>query len=142
MADTQSSGVPADEPLLVVDDLHLGILTGRGTVRAVDGVSLTLERGRTLGVVGESGSGKTMLAKSIMGLVPRNVERTGSVRIDGEETIGRSRKQMRSGVTSVSWTSSVSVPGGSARGLSSRRASKGTVLGSTWPTCSGCRIRT
>jgi oligopeptide/dipeptide ABC transporter ATP-binding protein len=86
----------SSEPLLVVDDLRLGILTDRGTVRAVDGVSLTLDRGRTLGVVGESGSGKTMLAKSIMGLVPRNVERTGSVRIDGEETIGRSRKQMRS----------------------------------------------
>jgi oligopeptide/dipeptide ABC transporter ATP-binding protein len=96
MSTTENRTPAASEPLLVVDDLHLGILTGRGTVRAVDGVSLTLDQGRTLGVVGESGSGKTMLAKSIMGLVPQNAERTGSVRIDGEETIGRSRKQMRS----------------------------------------------
>ena len=57
-------------PLLEVEDLRTGIAVDRGTVRAVDGVSFTLQRGRTLGVVGESGSGKTMLAKSIMGLLP------------------------------------------------------------------------
>ena len=58
------------EPLLVVDDLHTAFRTGRGTVRAVDGVSLTVGRGRTLGIVGESGSGKTVLSRSIMGLLP------------------------------------------------------------------------
>ncbi len=89
---------PADPtvPLLQVEDLRTGIHIDRGTVHAVDGVSFTLERGRTLGVVGESGSGKTMLAKSIMGLLPRGkVDRTGSVRLDGEELLHRSRKQMR-----------------------------------------------
>ncbi|MBA3398552.1 MAG: ATP-binding cassette domain-containing protein, partial [Acidimicrobiia bacterium] len=40
-------------------------------VRAVDGVTFTLERGKALGVVGESGSGKTVLARTIMGLLPR-----------------------------------------------------------------------
>jgi peptide/nickel transport system ATP-binding protein len=85
-----------DPPLLEVRDLRTGIVTERGTVRAVDGVSFTLARGRTLGVVGESGAGKTMLARSIMGLLPaRGVVRQGSVRLDGEELIGRSRKQMR-----------------------------------------------
>src|SRR4051794_23448663 len=83
-------------PLLEVEDLHTGIHIDRGTVHAVDGVSFTLRRGRTLGVVGESGSGKTMLAKSIMGLLPRGkVDRTGSVRLDGDELLNRSRKQMR-----------------------------------------------
>ena len=73
-----TSPIQSDVPLLEVDDLRTGIGTDRGVVRAVDGVSLTLRRGRTLGVVGESGSGKTMLAKSIMGLLPRGrVERTG-----------------------------------------------------------------
>lgn len=87
-----SSGVP----LLQVDDLRTGILTERGLVRAVDGVSLTLERGRTIGIVGESGSGKTILSRSIMGLVPQvDFERSGSVLLDGEELLGKSRKEMR-----------------------------------------------
>jgi oligopeptide/dipeptide ABC transporter ATP-binding protein len=89
--------VPADAPpLLQVTDLRTGINTRRGTVRAVDAVSFSLGRGRTLGIVGESGSGKTMLAKSIMGLLPRGkVDRAGSVLLDGEELLGRTRKQMR-----------------------------------------------
>ena len=99
MTDTTDSEHPpldSSSPLLAVEDLHMGILTERGTVRAVDGVSLTLRRGKTIGVVGESGSGKTMLAKSIMGLLPRGkVDRTGSVRLDGVELLNRSRKQMR-----------------------------------------------
>ena len=63
------------EPLLVVDDLRTQFAVAAGAVKAVDGVSFELDRGRTLGVVGESGSGKTVLSRSIMGLAPRRTPR-------------------------------------------------------------------
>jgi oligopeptide/dipeptide ABC transporter ATP-binding protein len=82
--------------LLEVEDLRTSFRTPRGTVRAVDGVSLTVERGTVLGIVGESGSGKTVLARSIMGLLTAsNVERSGSVRYEGTELIGADAAQLR-----------------------------------------------
>ncbi|HEY6625062.1 MAG TPA: ABC transporter ATP-binding protein [Acidimicrobiales bacterium] len=85
-----------DDPLLVVEDLHTSFRTSRGTIRAVDGVSLTVDRGRTLGVVGESGSGKTVLSRSIMGLLPtRDVVRSGSVHFSGHELTGMPEVQLR-----------------------------------------------
>jgi len=82
-------------PLLVVEDLRTHFDTDRGLVRAVDGVSFTLERGRTLGVVGESGSGKTVLSRSIMGLLPKSgVQRSGSVRFEGVELLDADAKFM------------------------------------------------
>ncbi len=83
-------------PLLEVEDLHTSFRTARGLVRAVDGVSLTLGRGRTLGVVGESGSGKTVLSRSIMGLLPgSNVERSGTVRFSGHDLTAMSLPELR-----------------------------------------------
>jgi oligopeptide/dipeptide ABC transporter ATP-binding protein len=83
-------------PLLEVVDLYTSFRTGRGLVRAVDGVSFTLGRGRTLGVVGESGSGKTVLSRSIMGLVPgTNVERSGTVRFSGHDLTAMSLPELR-----------------------------------------------
>ncbi len=77
---------PSAARLLEVTDLKTAFKTPRGLVRAVDGVSLTLERGRTLGVVGESGCGKSVLSRSIMGLLPKsNVVRDGSVQFEGNE---------------------------------------------------------
>ncbi|HZR12457.1 MAG TPA: ABC transporter ATP-binding protein [Acidimicrobiia bacterium] len=71
--------------------------TDRGLVRAVDGVSFSLERGRTLGVVGESGSGKTVLSRSIMGLLPKSgVVREGSIVFEGREIGHASPEEMRS----------------------------------------------
>ena len=79
-----------------MEDLHTSFRTGRGLVRAVDGVSLTLGRGRTLGVVGESGSGKTVLSRSIMGLLPgSNVERSGTVRFSGHDLTAMSLPELR-----------------------------------------------
>ena len=83
-------------PLLEVADLSTHFETSRGLVRAVDGVSLTLDRGKTLGIVGESGSGKTVLSRSIMNLLPkRGVVRSGSVRLEGNEILPLSAKEMR-----------------------------------------------
>ena len=62
----------AQADLLRVIELKTHFRTEVGAVRAVDGVSLVLERGKTLGVVGESGSGKTILSRSIMGLLPKH----------------------------------------------------------------------
>lgn len=85
-----------DEPLLVVEDLRTSFAVAAGSVRAVDGVSLELERGRTLGVVGESGSGKTVLSRSIMGLsTTTNATTTGSVRYAGDEIIDKTPKQKK-----------------------------------------------
>jgi oligopeptide/dipeptide ABC transporter ATP-binding protein len=73
-------------PLLEVEDLTTHFRTDLGMVRAVDGVSFTLDRGKTIGIVGESGSGKTILSRSVMGLLPaRNVERSGRVTFEGQE---------------------------------------------------------
>ena len=78
------SRTESDGPLLVLDDLKTHFRTERGLVRAVDGVTLTLNRGEALGVVGESGSGKTVLSRTIMGLLPETAVTSGSVRFAGQ----------------------------------------------------------
>ncbi len=83
-------------PLLEVEDLRTWFKTTGGWLKAVDGVSLTLERGKALGVVGESGSGKTILSRSIMRLLPRRGVRTeGSVRFDGTDMMELPPKELR-----------------------------------------------
>jgi oligopeptide/dipeptide ABC transporter ATP-binding protein len=85
-----------DGPLLVVEDLHTAFRTARGTVRAVDGVSFEVYEGKTLGIVGESGSGKTVLARSIMGLLPpRDVLRSGTVHFGGHELSAMGESELR-----------------------------------------------
>ena len=63
-------GGDSAEPLLTITNLHTHFELDDGVVRAVDGVSLTAPRGKTLGVVGESGSGKSVMAFSVLRLVP------------------------------------------------------------------------
>ena len=57
--------------LLQIENLESGFDTERGLVKAVDGISFELEKGRTLGIVGESGCGKTVTAMSIVDLLPK-----------------------------------------------------------------------
>ncbi len=88
------------EPLLEVTDLvkHFpikrGLLIDREVdrVRAVDGVSLAVERGETLGLVGESGSGKSTFCRTVLQLLKPT---SGSVRFEGREIAGLSRRAMR-----------------------------------------------
>jgi peptide/nickel transport system ATP-binding protein len=88
-------GVPG-APLLAVEDLRVSFATSQGQLQAVQGISLSLERGKTLGIVGESGSGKTVLSRAIMGLLPhQNVTQTGSVRYQGQEILNAPPKDLR-----------------------------------------------
>ena len=83
--------------MLDVIDLKTAFKTPRGLARAVDGVTFSLERGRTLGIVGESGSGKSVLSRSIMGLLPRNnIVRSGQALFEGNDLVQASDEQLRS----------------------------------------------
>ena len=96
LADAARFQVRDGQPLLEVVDLSTHFRTERGLVRAVDGVSLSLNRGQTLGIVGESGSGKTILSRSIMGLLPKsNVERRGLVIYAGHDMVGLPERELR-----------------------------------------------
>lgn len=70
MTHNQDSSTVENDVLLELKNLKTHFHTHDGVVRAVDGVNLTLKRGRTLGIVGESGCGKTILTRSIMRIVP------------------------------------------------------------------------
>jgi peptide/nickel transport system ATP-binding protein len=83
-------------PLLEVEDLRVSFRTEDGVVNAVDGVSLSIEPNRTLGIVGESGSGKSVTGMSIMGLTrARNATISGSIRFEGRDLAHASDAQLR-----------------------------------------------
>src|ERR1700678_2957846 len=87
-----------DDPmsLLEIQDLRTEIQLRSRVVKPVDGVTLSVEPGETLGVVGESGSGKTMVANSIMRLLPHGGSIVGgSVRLDGKELTSTSDEEIR-----------------------------------------------
>ncbi|WP_246012153.1 ABC transporter ATP-binding protein [Myceligenerans xiligouense] len=90
-------GTSSGTPLLEVRDLAVEFRTREGVVRAVDGLSYTVEAGRTLAVVGESGSGKSVSSLAVMGLLPETARVTrGSVRLSGEDLLGLSPREHRS----------------------------------------------
>jgi oligopeptide/dipeptide ABC transporter ATP-binding protein len=83
------------EALLEVEDLRVAFAAGGREIRAVDGVTYTVDAGRTLAIIGESGSGKTVGCRAIMGLLPAGAEISGSARLRGTELIGLSDGQLR-----------------------------------------------
>jgi ABC-type glutathione transport system ATPase component len=74
-------------PLREVEELSVGFRTRRGVVQALSEASVTIEPGELLLVVGESGCGKTVLAHSLLRLLPRNVDVSGSIRLGGEDVL-------------------------------------------------------
>jgi peptide/nickel transport system ATP-binding protein len=83
--------------LLDIDNLQVGFDTEAGLMRAVDGVTMSVEAGKTLGVVGESGCGKSVTAASILRLVPSPPGRMlgGSIRFDGRDILALKRDELQ-----------------------------------------------
>jgi oligopeptide transport system ATP-binding protein len=82
--------------MLEVRDLSVRFNTPDGTVSAVNGVSLALEKGETLGIVGESGSGKSQFAFALMGLLAKNGRASGSVMFEGKDILNAPREVLNS----------------------------------------------
>ena len=84
-------------PLLEVIELSTHFYTEEGELKAVDGVSFQLARGRTLALVGESGCGKSVTALSMLRLLPKDTARiSGSIRFEGRELLPLPEREMQS----------------------------------------------
>jgi oligopeptide/dipeptide ABC transporter ATP-binding protein len=95
-AGPQSSSGREPSAFLEVRDLRIHFPTDDGLVKAVDGLSFTLDRGRTLGIVGESGSGKSVTSLGILGLHKgTNARLSGEIWLDGEELVSASADRVR-----------------------------------------------
>ena len=86
-----------DNSILAISDLKVIYQTSRGNVEAVNGISLDLGKGETLGLVGETGAGKTTTALSIMRLLPERTGRilSGSITYRGEDLLTKTEQDMR-----------------------------------------------
>ena len=90
------TSAPSASAMLEVRDLRINFPTDDGLVKAVDGVSFALDRGRTLGIVGESGSGKSVTSLGIMGLHHgTNANISGKIWLDGEELVAAPAARVR-----------------------------------------------
>lgn len=88
-------------PLLRIRDLCVSIRTDGGIASILDGVDLSLERGRILGVVGESGCGKSTLIRTIMGILPNNARvESGEIMFEGEDLLVFSEAELNDRVRS------------------------------------------
>ena len=84
------------ETVLAVEDLTMHYMTRAGVVRAVDGVSFSVERGQSLGLVGESGCGKSSIAMTLLKLLPDNARLvSGSISLSGVDLVPLDEEQMR-----------------------------------------------
>jgi peptide/nickel transport system ATP-binding protein len=94
--EAQVTGQSPPSAMLDVRDLRIHFPTDDGLVKAVDGVSFTLDRGRTLGIVGESGSGKSVTSLGILGLYHSgNAQISGKIYLDSEDVVAASQARVR-----------------------------------------------
>ena len=94
--EVQVTGQSPASAMLDVRDLRIHFPTNDGLVKAVDGLSFTLDRGRTLGIVGESGSGKSVTSLGILGLYHTgNAQISGKIYLDGEDLVAADQARVR-----------------------------------------------
>lgn len=74
-----------DKPVVSVSNLQVRLPRGKSVIAAVNGIDLELRRGECLTVIGESGSGKSVMLRSLMGLLPRHAQISGTVMVDGQD---------------------------------------------------------
>lgn len=89
------NSVMNSEPLLKIENLHAAYPSPEGPLPALHNISLSLDRGQSLGIIGETGSGKTTLARCLMGLLPPGSV-GGSIRLAGQELVGLEENEWRS----------------------------------------------
>ncbi len=80
--------------LLEIEDLRVEIDTPAGPAAILDGITLELERGRSLGLVGESGCGKSMTALAVMGLLPEQARAGGAIRLEGQNLLALNERAL------------------------------------------------
>ena len=86
----------AQNPILSFQDLKTHFFTGHGVAKAVDGVSMDLGEGETLGIVGESGSGKTVTCLSVLRLVPSPGRIVGGrILFEGRDLAGLAERELQ-----------------------------------------------
>lgn len=104
MSPTMTGSSPTGTPLVAMENVTVRF-RGAQTVHAVNGVSLTVEPGKVLGILGESGSGKSVTLKTLLRLLPENrTDIGGSVRVDGQDVLAMSAAELsayRGRVTSM-----------------------------------------
>ena len=83
------------EVILEMKDLSISFFNKSGEIQAVRGINYTLHKGEVLGIVGESGSGKSMTVKSILGLLDKNFQVSGSAVFDGHDLLKESKEELR-----------------------------------------------
>ena len=95
-ATRERAGEAEPSAMLDIRDLRIHFPTDDGLVKAVDGLSFTLDRGRTLGIVGESGSGKSVTSLGILGLYNTgNAQMSGKIYLDGEDLVAADQDRVR-----------------------------------------------
>ena len=94
-AQRRSTNTPIGEPVASVGDLRVTFQRGGKDVHALRGVSLSIGKGEILGLVGESGSGKSVLGFSMLGLLPKQTDIRGTVRVAGSDMVKGEPKALR-----------------------------------------------